>query len=284
MNKKSLIWAFTFVWLLGPVEPVFADRDFPGQFPDVVTRSPGGGAVWAQEITQQSSSRTPWGANATSQASSGPWMVEMWSGGRRRVKHFNGHNAYNSYNSDISYHPSSNYGFANNYNSGNNYNRRRNFNARNYYNGATNYTASSTLVPFAVNSPDAPGGPQQPSPWLKQSQPGQYFSSGQSQSPLRSGVASGQFSNGNNQNNYGNNQVSNAGDANGMMRKPDKFADTPQIDESGVRHFGNGRHYDLKAMPMDQALAVSAASDDQIKQDQAIQRAIQRERARRRNF
>jgi hypothetical protein len=44
------------------------------------------------------------------------------------------------------------------------------------------------------------------------------------------------------------------------MRNPDRFADTPQIDADGVRHFANGKHFDLKTVSLDEAIDVTNSS------------------------
>src|SRR5208337_466442 len=95
-------------------EPVFADSDISGQFPDVVLRTSGGRA-WAVETTGQQG-RNGWGADRVSQSSGNgqPWDVEMWSRGRRRIKHFNGYN----------------------------------------YNPQSGYASSNSMVPVAVNYTD----------------------------------------------------------------------------------------------------------------------------------
>jgi hypothetical protein len=41
------------------------------------------------------------------------------------------------------------------------------------------------------------------------------------------------------------------------MRKPDKFVDNPEKDADGVRHFSNGKHFDLSKMSMDKALDIA---------------------------
>ena len=55
------------------------------------------------------------------------------------------------------------------------------------------------------------------------------------------------------------------------MVRPDKFADNPSTDDSGGRHFANGRHYDLASTSVKAAVEKLNASDDQLYQ-QAIQR------------
>jgi hypothetical protein len=51
-----------------------------------------------------------------------------------------------------------------------------------------------------------------------------------------------------------------AASADPALRKPDKFADNPQVDEDGVRHFANGKHFDLSKMSLDDAIATTNAS------------------------
>jgi hypothetical protein len=53
-----------------------------------------------------------------------------------------------------------------------------------------------------------------------------------------------------------------AGDLNQdpVFRKPDKYADNPQLDAEGVRHFGNGKHFDLSKMSLDDAIVQTNAS------------------------
>ena len=63
--------------------------------------------------------------------------------------------------------------------------------------------------------------------------------------------------------------------------RPDKFADFPDTDASGVRHFANGRHYDLKNISIEQAVATSAAGDQQIQEE--MQQARRQRRNRNRN-
>jgi c-di-GMP-binding flagellar brake protein YcgR len=65
--------------------------------------------------------------------------------------------------------------------------------------------------------------------------------------------------------------------------RPDKFADFPDTDAAGIRHFANGRHYDLKNISIEQAVATSAAGDQQIAQETAQARRQQRNRSRMRN-
>ncbi len=38
-------------------------------------------------------------------------------------------------------------------------------------------------------------------------------------------------------------------------RRPDRFADSPHVDACGIRHFANGRYFDLSKMSIDQALS-----------------------------
>jgi hypothetical protein len=45
-----------------------------------------------------------------------------------------------------------------------------------------------------------------------------------------------------------------------FVRKPDRFVDTPQIDANGVRHFSNGKHFDLSKMSLDQAIDSTRSS------------------------
>jgi len=44
------------------------------------------------------------------------------------------------------------------------------------------------------------------------------------------------------------------------FRKPDKFADNPDVDADGVRHFANGKHFDLSKMSLEAAVASTNAS------------------------
>jgi hypothetical protein len=44
------------------------------------------------------------------------------------------------------------------------------------------------------------------------------------------------------------------------LRKPDRFADNPQLDTDGVRHFANGKHFDLSKISIDQAVDTANAS------------------------
>ena len=123
-NSRKLMTALLLVWLLGPVEPVFADG-IADQFPDVVSRSQANGRAWAVETTPQS------------MRDSGPWTVEMWSRGRRRYKHFNGQNNsgytnYPNYSSSSSYGSQSNYSNNNNSSSGYPYNPPASFAALNH--------------------------------------------------------------------------------------------------------------------------------------------------------
>lgn len=59
---------------------------------------------------------------------------------------------------------------------------------------------------------------------------------------------------------------------------PDRFADSPQVDAQGVRRFANGRHHDLSSMSVDQAVAESDASDNQIRREERQQRSMARRR------
>ncbi len=45
-----------------------------------------------------------------------------------------------------------------------------------------------------------------------------------------------------------------------VLRKPDKYAENPQVDAEGVRHFANGKHFDLSKMSLDDAVAQTNAS------------------------
>jgi len=45
-----------------------------------------------------------------------------------------------------------------------------------------------------------------------------------------------------------------------LPRPPDKFADNPLPDADGVRHFANGKHFDLSKMPLEQAIDMTNAS------------------------
>jgi hypothetical protein len=193
----------------------------------------------------------------------------MWSRGRRRYKHFNGQNNsgytnYPNYSSSSSYGSQSNYSNNNNSSSGYPYNPPASFAALN-----------RSMVPNGSSYADA-GAVSQIQPYGRPYQ-GQISSAPAPQF----GGGSAQFGGGNGQFGGGNGQYNGPVDMNGN-RKPDKFADTPQVDSSGVRHFANGRHHDLTAVPMEQALADTAAADEQIKADQDMARARQRERMRRR--
>jgi hypothetical protein len=44
------------------------------------------------------------------------------------------------------------------------------------------------------------------------------------------------------------------------VRKPDRFVDNPQLDTDGVRHFSNGKHFDLSKISIDQAVDTANAS------------------------
>ncbi len=48
--------------------------------------------------------------------------------------------------------------------------------------------------------------------------------------------------------------------ANPSLRKPDRFADNPETDSAGVRHFSNGKHFDLSKMSIDQAVDTANSS------------------------
>ncbi|MBU6451060.1 MAG: hypothetical protein KGS72_04725 [Cyanobacteria bacterium REEB67] len=94
----------------------------------------------------------------------------------------------------------------------------------------------------------------------------------------------------NNPNNFGNGGFNNASFGNGgngaglrgnQAPRPDKFVDFPDTDTSGVRHFANGRHYDLKNISIEQAVATSAAGDQQIQEE--MQQARRQRRNRNRN-
>ena len=53
-------------------------------------------------------------------------------------------------------------------------------------------------------------------------------------------------------------------DYDNSMRKPDRFADNPMIGPDGVRHFANGKHFDLSQMPIDQAVATVNTPDPSV--------------------
>ena len=98
------------------------------------------------------------------------------------------------------------------------------------------------------------------------------------------GFGNGPGNAGFNNNSFGNNRFGNNAQPNintSGNPRADKFADNPQIDQNGVRHFDNGRHYNIKTTPMDQAIAISADADDQLKQNQAL--AARQKRQRNRN-
>jgi hypothetical protein len=58
--------------------------------------------------------------------------------------------------------------------------------------------------------------------------------------------------------NTSNNQNPLAVDA--SVRPPDRFADNPQLDADGIRHFSNGKHFDLNKISLVQAVDTTNAS------------------------
>jgi hypothetical protein len=58
-------------------------------------------------------------------------------------------------------------------------------------------------------------------------------------------------------------------------RPPDRFADNAQADAEGVRHFANGKHFDLSKISLDQAIEMTNASRlDPNQQKQLQQRNL----------
>ncbi len=55
-----------------------------------------------------------------------------------------------------------------------------------------------------------------------------------------------------------------AAGADSSLRKPDVFANHPQVDADGVRHFSNGKHFDLSKMAVDTAVDMAKSSDSNI--------------------
>jgi hypothetical protein len=53
-------------------------------------------------------------------------------------------------------------------------------------------------------------------------------------------------------------------DYDNSMRKPDRFADNPVVGPDGVRHFSNGKHFDLSQMSIDQAISTVNTPDPNI--------------------
>jgi hypothetical protein len=49
-------------------------------------------------------------------------------------------------------------------------------------------------------------------------------------------------------------------------KQPDRITDNPQTDADGVRHFANGKHFDLSKMPLDKALDIAKAPNPNIRQ------------------
>ncbi len=49
--------------------------------------------------------------------------------------------------------------------------------------------------------------------------------------------------------------------ADASIRPPDQFADNPNVDADGVRHFANGQHFDLNKVSIDQAIGAVRMSD-----------------------
>jgi hypothetical protein len=45
-----------------------------------------------------------------------------------------------------------------------------------------------------------------------------------------------------------------------LFHKADKYADSPQVDADGVRHFGNGRHFDLSKTSLNDAISQTNTS------------------------
>jgi len=245
VSIKNLSFALTALFLLGAMEPVFADSNIASQFPDMVAAPARESHVWAGSNGAQGNS---------------PWLVETWTGGRRRVKRFrntdydNNQNA-NQYNNAAYNNPGSN-GLAT-LPSGDSF-------PGSFYRAAVNYQGVGA---GGKNSGNGGGGNSNGFGGYQPSQ--------------RSFDRAGSFGNGNfNNNANGNNLLDDS--INMQQRKPDKFADNPQVDENGIRHFANGRHYDLKAMPIEQAVSISQASDDQIKEDQMMQKRMRQQRQRNR--
>ncbi len=299
MTKRAVLWAFTFIWLLGPIEPVFAfDRDIAGQFPDVVT-SPAGGKIWAVETPPQSlPARNNFGGNSMAQGSNEPWTVEMWSRGRRRYKNFNGgigaNGGNSAYGANAGYGGNAGFGGngGGNFNANNNgypdlsgvprgFRRQRRYHADNNYgasnkfssgSGQSGWASNSTYVPRTFNYNDVAASPQQYFP-DRDIQSGQQVRLAPPTPPSAAFSGSVQRSSGN--------SLINAPDPS-LPRRPDKFADAPQVDQSGVRHFGNGRHHDLKTVGMEQALADTETADAQIQQQQQQDQMLKRMQAHRR--
>jgi len=63
-------------------------------------------------------------------------------------------------------------------------------------------------------------------------------------------------------------QVENGNTDDSLLPKPDRFVDTPQIDADGVRHFSNGKHFDLSKMSLDQAIDSRRSSASDFSQPQ----------------
>ncbi|HEY9759072.1 MAG TPA: hypothetical protein V6C97_28155 [Oculatellaceae cyanobacterium] len=53
-------------------------------------------------------------------------------------------------------------------------------------------------------------------------------------------------------------------DYDNSMRKPDRFVDNPVTDSDGVRHFSNGKHFDLSQMSIDQAITTVNTPDPNV--------------------
>ncbi|MGH9549020.1 MAG: hypothetical protein ACRD3W_06585 [Terriglobales bacterium] len=47
---------------------------------------------------------------------------------------------------------------------------------------------------------------------------------------------------------------------NSQFHRPDKFAASPNVGPDGVRHFGNGKHFDLSQMPLQRAIDLANSS------------------------
>ena len=71
--------------------------------------------------------------------------------------------------------------------------------------------------------------------------------------------------NGGRQRPFNNSNMPDPTSADPTMRKPDRFADNPQTDAEGVRHFSNGKHFDLSKMSLDKALDVAKTPDPNIR-------------------
>ena len=56
-----------------------------------------------------------------------------------------------------------------------------------------------------------------------------------------------------------------AANSDASLRRIDKFVDHPQIDEDGVRHFNNGKYFDLSKVTMQEAVDSTNASQLAVK-------------------